>query len=182
MRRSQGQPPQALFSVSEALYVWMRNARITSAVADAMGVSSSKLSAELRPSNAQAKLSADDLIPLFAAIRRVGYGRELEGILYEFVAGLEGVEPSEGTDEEMLPRVVILAKSLKMLFDCADRSSTMADQAELVRLYRMIQTELLPAVMELGRTVQSRLKTVRANSAGLPSSLSIPQSQLGGIP
>jgi hypothetical protein len=154
------------FSLSEALYEWMHKRRIVSDVAMEMGVKVVTLSAELRPTNSQAKLGVDELRPLFAAIRRIGYGKELEGILHQFVASLYDDSTEESDQEDMYSNAVVLAKSLGMLFDCADRVPTMRDEAELVKLSTMLRTEVLPAVLQMEKLAQSRLKTVRGKSIG----------------
>jgi hypothetical protein len=154
------------FSLSEALYEWLHKRRIVSEVAQEMGVKVVTLSAELRPTNPQAKLGVEELRPLFAAIRRIGYGKELEGILHHFVESLRETDSEAVPDEDMFSNAVILAKSMGMLFDCADRVSTMRDEAELVKLSTMLRTEVLPAVLQMEKMVQKRLKVVQGDADG----------------
>ena len=159
------------FSITKTLYDWMHKRRIVSEVAAEMGVKDVTLLAELRPTTPNAKLGADELIPLFQAIRTIGYGKELEGILYQFVCGLRGSE-ADGTViiDDMRDHVVELAKSLKMLFECADCLPRLTDAEELARISTMLQTEVLPVVLQMTRIVQSRLETARRTQTLTPFS------------
>ena len=150
------------FSITKALYEWLHEARIVSEVAAAMGKKEVTLSAELRPTTPSAKLGADELVPLFHAIRKRGYEQELEGILYQFMDGLQGREPEASPESgELCDHAVYLARSLNALFDCADRLPRTTEPEELAQFSTLLQTELLPVVLTMNRIVQSRLDAIR---------------------
>jgi hypothetical protein len=146
------------FSVTEALYDWMHKRRIVCAVAREMGINETTLSAELRSRRSQAKLGADQLIPLFQAIRRIGYGRELDGILHQFYAALRGEEGNTLPDSDLVPHVLKLTCSLGILSDCAARIPQTTDEDELARLSTMLRTEVLPVILNMDSLLSSRLK------------------------
>jgi len=148
------------YSVSQALYDWLQEKRLIRAVAREMGVNESTLTGQLCPGRG-AKLGADDLIPMFQAIRRLGYGSELNGILYHYVAELKGEELANVPDHELIPHVLKLSKSLWILSDCAARISQMSDEEELIRLNTMLRTEVLPVVMKMENTLSNRVGELR---------------------
>ena len=150
------------YSITQVLYDWMHEKRIVTLVAKEMGVKDSTLSAKLRPSNPQAKLTADELVPLFEAFRRVGYGKESEGVLYEFIQALQNRDAHLENDETMIPLVLSLAKRLGMLSECAGKIDTINDDGELVRLCTMLRTEVLPVILRMEAIVDARLKKIRS--------------------
>jgi hypothetical protein len=149
------------FSITQALYDWMHERRIVSAVAREMGINENTLSAELRSHRSQAKLGADELIPLFEAIRRIGYGQELDGILHQFCAALHDGTVVELDDGDMVPHVLKLTKSLGILSDCAARIPLTTDEDELARVSIMLRTEVLPVILKMEDMVSTRLKYLR---------------------
>ena len=148
------------YSVSEALYEWLHEKRLIRAVAREMFISESTLAAELSPERA-AKLGADELIPLFDAIRRIGYGAELNGILYQFLGLLKGAANADVADQDLIPHVLKLSRSVGILSDCAGRISEISDEEELVRLCTMLRTEVLPVVMKMEAAVSARIQVLR---------------------
>jgi hypothetical protein len=148
-------------SITDVLYDWMHRRRILRLVADEMGVKESTLYAELGRGNANAKLGADALVPMFQAIRRVGWGDELEGILHNYIEQLKGTDYDAVSDEDLIPHVLTLGQSLGILSECAARIQQISDESELVKLIIMLRTEVLPVVMKMEATLETRLKTVR---------------------
>jgi hypothetical protein len=146
------------FSITEVLYEWMHEKRIVTAVAREMGTLETTLSAKLRPSNPHAKLGADELAPLFQAIRRVGYGAELEGILHRFIGEIRDTEFTEIPETDLVPQVLALARGLGILCDCASRIPRIQDEAELTRLCIMLRTEILPVVLKMESMITARIK------------------------
>jgi hypothetical protein len=155
------------YSIAQVLYDWMHEKRIVLPIAREMGINPSTLAAELRQQRTQAKLGADELIPLFNAIRRIGYGSELKGILHQFVAEMEGREVADLPDQDLIPHVLRLNRSLGILADCAARISTISDEAELARIYTMLRTEVLPVILKMESTVASRIKDIRKSKRGV---------------
>jgi hypothetical protein len=151
------------YSITLVLYEWMHERRIVSAVAQVMGISGSTLSAKLRPTAAQARLSADELVSLFAAIREVGYRTELEGILHGFNEACRGIESVKTGPVAMVPQVLALAKGVGVLSDSAGRISRMNHEADLQRLCIMVRTEILPIVLQVECLLMRRLEKVRKN-------------------
>jgi hypothetical protein len=126
-----------------------------------MGIKEATLSAQLRPTNPHAKLGADELIPLFQAIRNIGYGSELEGILHRFVGALRDSEHAEIPETDLVPHVLALARGLGILSDCAGRIPHIRDEVELTRLCTMLRTEILPVVLKMESMMASRIKDIR---------------------
>ena len=156
------------FSISQVLYDWMHEKRIVSAVAQEMRIKEATLSAELRPSNPHAKLGADELIPLFQAIRNIGYGSELEGILHRFTGALRDSDLSEIPETDLVPHVLTLARGLGMLSDCVVRIPQVQDEVELTRLCTMLRTEILPVVLKMESMMTARLRDIRRTSKEPP--------------
>ena len=150
------------YSVTQALYDWMHEKRLIRAVAREMGISESTLAAELCPGRG-AKLGADELISLFHAIRRIGYAEELNGILYNYVGELKGTELADVPDQDLIPQVLKLSKSLGILSDCAARIGQISDEDELTKLNTMLRTEVLPVVMRMESTISSRIHAIRTS-------------------
>lgn len=149
------------FSITDALYEWMHKRRIVSAVAQCLGVKESTLSSELHPARYHAKLGADELIPLCRAIRQIGYGHELRGILHRFVNELESEETPEIPEGDLVPQVLKLNRGLGTLADCAAHVNRMDDEAELIQLKTMLRTEMLPVLLKMEDTIEHRLKAIR---------------------
>jgi hypothetical protein len=148
--------------ISEVVHRWLHERRIISEVAEEMGKSVSTLSAELRPSRTNAKLGADDLIPLFNAVRQIGYGRELDGILYSFIAELKGDDLPAASDDDLLPEVLKLTSSVGDVFQWISQPSRTENTAELERILDELQSQVLPAALQLERLVSSRLRVKEA--------------------
>ena len=141
----------------------MHKRRIISDVAREMGANESVLSAKLRPNNRQAGLRVDELVPLVNAVRRLGFGKELDGVLYRFVASLkdEEVQTQSSKTSGMLPQILTLAKGLGILSECAARIDGIGDASELERLAMMVRTEVLPVVLQMEYILSRRLEKVR---------------------
>jgi hypothetical protein len=120
------------------------------------------LSAELRSHRSQAKLGADQLIPLFGAIRRIGYGAELDGILHQFYAALRDGAQSDLDEGDLVPHVLKLTKSLGILSDCVARIPKTTDEEELARVSIMLRTEVLPVILKMEDMVSARLDYLRS--------------------
>lgn len=157
--------------ITETLYEWMHRRRIMTEVAREMGVNVHTLAGELRPTNPQAKLGADELAPLFAAIRRVGYGHELRGILHGLVRDLKGESDLSWADErEFVPNALMLSKCVGLLCDSATKLDRIEDEEELVRMRSMIRSELVSVAMRMEAIVETRLTKLRRQRrrSGLP--------------
>jgi hypothetical protein len=149
------------FSLTNALYEWMHERRIVNAVAREMGVYETTLHAELRPTNHSAKLGADTLIPLCRAIRRLGYGHELDGLLHQFMREMRDCSDNQREEKDIVSQVLTLGRSLGMLAECADRIPHITDEAELVRLATAVRTQVLPTVMQIESIIANQLVKVR---------------------
>jgi hypothetical protein len=160
------------FSISETLYDWLHDKRIVASVAREMGINVGTLYAKLSPTCAPSKLSADELAGLFDAIRRIGYGSELRGILHDFIAEIQGKDSLAIPDQDLIPHVLTLTRCLGVLSECAGRVSEISDEEELVRLRRMLRTEVLPVVLQMEDTIEARLALIRkGRKPGLDLSL-----------
>ncbi|MBU0507205.1 hypothetical protein KKH27_00015 [bacterium] len=154
------------FSIVDVLYEWMCERRIITAVAQQMGVSEATLSAELRRRKSQAKLGADELIPLFNAIRAIGYGDELKGIVHRFIRELRGEELSQVPDRDIVPLVLELTRGLGILSECAAAASRADNKKELETLRRMVRHEILPVVLRMESLIEHRLQQLERTHAG----------------
>lgn len=148
-------------SISRTLFEWMKEKRIITAVAKRMGIAKSTLASELRSSNHQAKLGADELVPLFQAIRKMGYESELRGIVRRFMQELEGEHAEPVTADQYSPQLLTLVKCIGVLSESAARIDDLEATPQLVRLKTMIRTEILPAICKMEDIVESRLAHVR---------------------
>lgn len=144
-------------SITEILYDWLHKRRLVTATAQRMGMNPITLSAKLRPSNGQAKLGADELVPLFNAIREMGYGKELAGMLHRFIADLKGRERQTIPDEQLEPLIVQLTRGLAFFSEFAVRVPSQTNKVELARMRTMLRTEILPAVLRLEATIERGL-------------------------
>jgi hypothetical protein len=146
-------------TISEAIYLWMLEKRITTDVATEMGKSVSTLSAELRPTRSNAKLGADDLVPLFDAIREVGYGRELDGIMFSFIADLKGESRKIVAGDDVLSEVLRLTSGVSAIFHSASNASGGGNSAELTEMLSTLHAEVLPAALQLERILTAKIKS-----------------------
>jgi hypothetical protein len=151
-------------TITQVLYEWMLEQRIISNVAREMGVSCIKLSAELRPTHSTAKLGADDLVPVFRALRKLGYAPEARGILTYFIQDLKGetqIEPGE-----LIPQLLSLYQLTGVLSSCASRlRESNAEEAELAKLDHLLKTRVLPVVLGIQCTVAKRRRDLHKKSS-----------------
>ncbi len=155
------------FVLTQALYDWMHERRIVAAVADEIGMEKSTLSAELRPACTSAKLGVDTLIKLCHAVRQLGYGKELDGILHQYFDALKGPATAEPTEKNMQTSVIELTKTLGILADFSDRIYQITDEAELVKLNTMVRTVIFPTVMQIESIIESQLSKIRRKQIAL---------------
>jgi hypothetical protein len=148
------------YSITQALYDWLHEKRLIRAVAREMDVSESTLASQLCPERG-AKLGADELVTLFQAVRRIGYGDELNGILYHYIAELKGSELADVSDHDLIPHVLKLSRSLGILSECASRIAQISNEDELTSLNTMLRTEVLPVVMKMESTISSRIHALQ---------------------
>lgn len=155
------------YSITDALFDFMQRRRIITAVAHQMGVCETTLSAELRRQKTQAKLGADNLIPLLNAIRAIGYESELRGILFRFIKELKGEELYSTADDDLIPQLLKLTAGLGIICECAASVPRIADEAELRRIRNMLRSEILPALLKMDDTVERRLSALRGRNGKL---------------
>jgi hypothetical protein len=151
------------YSITQVLYDFLHNNRIMTEVAQEMGRNSSTLSAELRPNHTRAKLGADELLPLFKAIRVIGYGDQLDGILHEFMMHARGDNVNGVTDSDFIPLTLQVNHSVGLLSSVAERVSKSTDEKELVHASSILRAEALPVLVRMGTIIDSRLDKIRAN-------------------
>jgi hypothetical protein len=157
-RKPKKSPPRP---ITDLLYTWMHRKRIVAEVARELGVHEQTLSAELRPHHPIAKLGANQLVPMFDALRKLGYGNELDGILNRFVQELKGqAAETAPADGDLTPHVLALYRSLSALPTGDTLLSSIKDRAELAGLSVLLQTEILPMVLRMDAMVSARLEAV----------------------
>jgi hypothetical protein len=160
-------------SIVETLYYWMHSRRIESEVATEMGIPVATLSAKLSPARPQAKLGADELVPLFEAIRKIGYENELQGVIYRFVRELKGEDLQQTADEDLVPQMFSLLRSMGILAQIADGISRNDNVAELEKMRTMLSTEVLPVVLQMESILTSRIHVLHP-----PKSISVAEAKL----
>lgn len=147
-------------SIAQDLYLWMHKRRIIPLVAKQMGLDVSTLTAKLACKKNRGHLMADELIPLFDAIREVGWGKELDGLMYPYLEVMRGAERASASPADEISHLLALGQGVSTLFSCASRIPTMTDPAELRRLKIQVRTEVLPLVLQLEALLDKRLQKV----------------------
>jgi len=125
-----------------------------------MRLDASTLSAKLRPNANQARLSAEELVPLCDSIRKMGYGVELDGILHRYILLLQGRRLAKAGRKTMMSHVMKMGKGMSVLMDWADRGHATDNPEEIRRLMMMIRTEMLPEILQMESLLDRRLKRV----------------------
>ena len=130
-------------SITKVLYEWLLKRRIISDVAAEMGLDGSTLAAKLRPKATQARLTADELIPLCQAIRKAGaqYSKELDGILHRFTRDLFGAEPVKADPTVLLSSVFELSKGMGELLSNTEQIAKSNDPDVIRRLQTLVSSE-----------------------------------------
>jgi hypothetical protein len=152
------------YSITRVLYEWLHKRRLISVVAQEMGMKDATLSAELRPTNPQAKLGADELVPLFEAIRRAGGGDAAKGILHRFISELKGEDLRNIPDRDLVSHMLELHRSLGILSGCAARVPDIVDTSELMKLKLILRTEVLPLVLRMEAVIDARITSLNERS------------------
>ncbi|MCC6475602.1 hypothetical protein IT157_00990 [bacterium] len=155
------------YQITEVLFDWLQKKRLVSAVARRMGVNENTLLSELRPTTNTAKFAADDLLPLFDAIRDVGYGYELVGIVKEYGLRLQGeIEQISGTPD-MQAQVFRLVSGIGSIAEHISDRAKHSSEADIVALLNKLRVELLPSLVELEAILADRLENVRQRKRGI---------------
>ncbi|MFZ5432161.1 MAG: hypothetical protein ACOZB3_00155 [Calditrichota bacterium] len=154
------------YSIVGVLHDWMHKKRITKAVAQQMGKNENTFYAEISQRPNGAKLGADDLVPLFNAIRAIGYGDELRGILKRFISELKGLDLQKIPDSELIPRVLHMQIGLATFLECAARIPSIMDTEELLTVRRLLNTEIVPVLMKMDYTIELRLTYLQKIQGG----------------
>ncbi len=144
-------------SITRTLYECLKQKRLMAAVAQRMGIPHSTLAAELQGEKFRAKLGADELIPLFRAIREVEGGAELDGILKKFVRELQGEEVDAAAAEEFGQLLFGVIQGIGVLSQSAAQIESLNGRRELAKLKTKIRGEIIPAVYKLEDIIDSRL-------------------------
>ncbi|MCB9358270.1 MAG: hypothetical protein H6508_00040 [Calditrichaeota bacterium] len=149
------------YQISEVIFDWLHRKRLISTVARHMGVVENTLIAKLRPTTQTAKLAADDLIPLFEAIRKAGYGNEFVGIVREYTRRLEGELRDIPGSLDMQSQIYRLMSGIGSIAEHLVDSARHSDEKEVVALLNKLRTEVLPVVMQLEATMADKLSQIR---------------------
>ena len=149
------------YSIANVLYDWLTRRRHVSVVARTMGMNESTLLAKPNPGTSTAKLSADELIPLFAAIRQAGYGEELEGIAAEYTRRLCGEFANCRESSDIQQNLLRLMSAIGAISSKIVGVSAANTEKDLVPLLNGLRTDVLPLVVELEAVLADRLKRVR---------------------
>jgi hypothetical protein len=148
-------------NISGTLYVWLKDKRLMDAVARRMGKPPSTLAAELKSEKFRSKLGADDLVPLFRAIRETDYATEFEGVLKKFIKELGGERAETATVEQFGSLLFSVMQGIALLSKSADHIQNLTTAQELERLKTEIRAEIVPAVYKLEAIVDDRLTCMR---------------------
>ncbi len=163
-------------SITCTLYEWLKQKRLMAAVAQRMGIPHSTLAAELQGEKYKAKLGADELIPLFRAIREAGYGAELDGILKKFIRELQGEELISASADDFGQLLFGVIQGIGVLSQSAAQIESLNGRRELVKLKTKIRAEIIPAVYKLEDIIDTRLSAARKTVA-TKSTESVPVPQ-----
>lgn len=145
------------YSISHVLFDWLSQKRLVSAVARQMGMNESTLLAQLRPTTHTAKFAADDLLPLFNAVREAGYGEELAGILCEYSQRLTGEIKPEATRADLQNQMVKLMGAIGTISTQLSDESRHSSERDLVSLLNILRTEVMPIIVQLENDLADRL-------------------------
>lgn len=163
-------------SITRTLYEWLKQRRLMAAVAQRMGIPHSTLAAELQGEKYKAKLGADELVPLFCAIREIDGDAELNGILKKFIRELEGEEVMAATADEFGQLLFGVIQGIGVLSQSAAQIESLNGRRELAKLKTKIRAEIIPAVYKLEDIIDARLSAAR-KTAATKSAESVPVPQ-----
>jgi hypothetical protein len=155
------------YAITAVLFATLTERRITAEVARMMCVSEDTLRKQLRPDDSCAKFGADDLIPLCEAMRRLGYGHELAGILHEYVLRVLGELEAVNASGALQDHVMNAVSGLGGVIDYASDTRKHEDEREISRSLDLLRTKILPAVAAMEATLDQRLKKLRAERHSL---------------
>ena len=145
--------------ITQILHEWMLDRRITSKVAKELGEPVTTLSARLNPGISSAKLSADALVPLFHAIRRLGYGEELDNITTEFLVNLRGEQTRHlraAKEADLVTELFYIYSALGKISAIAYGVADGGTDEELMKLEGMLRSEVLTRVYRIMEHLQLR--------------------------
>jgi hypothetical protein len=121
----------------------------------------STLLSQLRPTTHTSKFAADDLLPLFNAIRDAGYGDELAGILCEYSLRLSGEIKPGANKADLQNQMVRLMGAIGVISSQLSDISRHSSERDLVALLNTLRTEVLPIVVQLENDLGDRLRRAR---------------------
>lgn len=146
-------------SITATLFVWLKKRRIIHSVAQEMGIPYVTLLYELRGRARQPKLGADELVPLFRAIRAIGYEDELNRQIRHWVRELQVDQPNLSGDH--LPDLLqLLVSNVEELSEATARLNSTESAKELMDVRNKLRTELVPAFYKLQDIVETRLEKI----------------------
>ena len=148
-------------SISYTLYLWLKEKRLMEAVAKRMGKPHSTLVAELKGAKYRSKLGADELVPLFQAIRETDYRTEFEGILKKYLRELGGEQTEFVSVHQFGTLLFSVMQSVATLSKPGDRIENLKTARELSLMKTKIRTEIVPAVYKLEAIVDDQLALMR---------------------
>jgi len=158
------------YLITEVLFDWLQTKRLISAVARRMGVNENTLISQLRPTTNTAKFAADDLVPLFDAIRDAGYAQELVGIVREYAERLQGDIQTLGSNESEQTQLIRLISGVGAIAEQLADSTKRSSEPELVALLNKLRTEVLPTIIQLEANLADKLTSIRKNKRGIDGS------------
>jgi len=158
--------------ISKILHEFLTTHRIMADVARRIDGNLSTLASELNPKCGYAKFGIDDLPRLCKAVREIGYGKEMDGILHEYFETFRDSRPvSETTDNLAVLTSSLMAKTAA-LADGTAKLLNSTDDRNLRVVRQLIKSELIPTALRLGSLIDDRLKKEKGN----PDASALPQS------
>lgn len=158
------------YLITEVLFDWLQKKRLISAVARRMGVNENTLISQLRPTTNTAKFAADDLVPLFDAIREAGYAQELIGIVREYAERLQGDILTVGSQESEQTQLMRLVSGVGAIAEQLADNTKRSNEADLVTLLNRLRTEVFPTLLQLEANLADKLSAVRKHKRGVDGS------------
>lgn len=144
--------------ITLTLFEWLKSKRLIHSVAKEMGKPYTTLLYELRNRPRQPKLGADELVPLFGAIRAVGYREELDSLLKPWIGKIRGSEAESNSICEVQDLIDSLLRGTEAITITAVKMNPRTSGADLATFQARLRSEVLPAYAKLQSIIERKLE------------------------
>ena len=156
--------------ISHVLHEFLHTRRILAEVARRLDTKLSTLAAELNPNAGYAKFGIDDFERLCKAVREIGYGGEMDGILHEYFENLKDHKIDTETSDNLVVLSASLMSKTAALADGTMKLLDSSDDAQLQVIKQMIRSELIPTAMRLTYLIDRQLNEDDSGAEPIPQS------------